>query len=154
MTAAAEIQMEDFAYPAILVRAREGGFLISYPDVPEALTQGDDLAESLVRAVDALETALEFYTDAGKPLPRPSVPKKGQFLVRPPALSCMKLAVYSAMVTQQLRKTDLARRLGWHLMQVDRLLDLRHSSRVDQVETALVSLGRRLSIRVLSSAPT
>ena len=154
MTAAAETHMEDFAYPAILTRAREGGFLISFPDVPEALTQGDNKSESLARAVDALETALEFYTDEGKPLPRPSVPRKGQFVVRPPALSCMKLAVYSAMVMQQVRKTDLARRLGWHLMQVDRLLDLRHSSRVDQLETALVSLGRQLSIGVLSAAIT
>ena len=149
MTAAIVTQMEDFAYPVVLARAGEGGFVVSFPDVPEALTQGEDKAESLARAVDALETALEFYTDVGKPLPRPSAPRKGQSLVRPPALSCMKLAVYSAMLTQQVRKTDLARRLGWHLMQVDRLLDLHHASRVDQVETALSSLGRQLAIRVL-----
>jgi antitoxin HicB len=144
--------MEEFAYPVVLSPAAEGGFVVSFQDVPEALTQGEDEAEALVRAVDALETALEFYVAEGKPLPRPSAAKRAQALVRPPALSCLKLAVYGAMADQKVRKTDLAKRLGWHLMQIDRLLDLEHASRIDQVEAALAALGRQVTIRVSKAA--
>jgi antitoxin HicB len=51
-----------------------------------------------------------------------------------------------------LRKADLARRLGWHVPQVDRLLDLRHASRIDQIEAALAALGKRLVIAVRDAA--
>jgi antitoxin HicB len=35
------------------------------------------------------------------------------------------------MREEGIAKTDLAHRLGWHLPQVDRLLDLAHASRLD-----------------------
>lgn len=144
--------MEEFAYPVVLEKAAEGGYVVSFPDVPEALTQGEDEAEALMRAPDALETALEFYVEEGRPLPRPRRSRRGQRLVQPPAIACMKLGVYDAMQEQHVRKTDLARRLGWHLMQVDRLLDLQHSSRIDQLEAALGALGRKLLVRVGAAA--
>lgn len=140
--------MEDFAYPVVLDAATEGGFVVSFPDVPEALTQGEDRAESLARAQDALETALEFYTAEGKALPKPRKAKRGQYVVQPSAIASMKLAVYAAMLDSKVRKSELARRLGWHLMQIDRLLDLHHASRIDQIEVALHAMDRRLSIRV------
>ena len=140
--------MGDFAYPVVLDPAAEGGFVVSFPDIPEAITQGEDEAEALSRAQEALETALEFYVEEGQALPQPSRPKRGQRVVEPPAIASMKLAVYAAMREGHVRKTDLARRLGWHLMQVDRLLDLHHASRVEQIEAALSAMNRRLAIRV------
>jgi antitoxin HicB len=50
------------------------------------------------------------------------------------------------------RKADLARRLGWHAPQVDRLLDLDRASRLDQLEAALAALGKRLSIELRDAA--
>jgi antitoxin HicB len=50
------------------------------------------------------------------------------------------------------RKADLARRLGWHGPQIDRLLDLNHASRLDQIEAALAVLGKRLSVAVDNAA--
>lgn len=145
--------MEDmFEYPVQLEVAVEGGYVVSFPDIPEALTQGEDKDEALVRAKDALETALEFYVEAGEDLPRPSKPSRRQHVVTPPAIACMKLGIYVAMRAQHVRKTDLAKRLGCHLMQIDRLLDLHHNSRVDQLEAALGALGRKLHIRVGEAA--
>lgn len=57
-------------YPVILEAQPEGGFVVTFPDVPEAITRGED--EALLYAVDALETALSFYVDDRKPLPVPS----------------------------------------------------------------------------------
>ncbi|MBF0136074.1 MAG: type II toxin-antitoxin system HicB family antitoxin [Magnetococcales bacterium] len=134
-------------YVVELTPAEEGGFVVTFPDIPPAITQGEDRDEALLRARDALETALEFYIDDRKPLPVPS-PAGGHPTVRPNALVCAKLAVYQAMQETGVRKAELARRLHWHLPQVDRLLDLRHASRLDQVETALDALGLQVVISV------
>jgi antitoxin HicB len=99
-------------------------------------------------AVDALESALSFYVDDRKPLPVPSKPKRGQKTVRPSALECAKLGVYQAMTEQGIRKSELARRLGWHMPQVDRLFDLKHASRLDQIEAAARALGRQVEVSV------
>jgi antitoxin HicB len=89
--------MENFDYPVTLDQAAEAGFVVSFPDVPEAITQGEDEAEALIRARDALETALEFYTDKGEKVPVPSKAKRGQHVVRPAAPFWMKLAIYRTM---------------------------------------------------------
>lgn len=135
-------------YPVVLAAQPEGGFVVTFPDVPEAITQGEDEEEALLYAVDALETALSFYVDGRKALPAPSRPKRGQRTVRPSALEGAKLDVYRAMTDQGVKKSELARRLGWHLPQVDRLFDLRHASRLDQIESAARALGKKLEVRV------
>jgi antitoxin HicB len=135
-------------YPVILEAQPEGGFVVTFPDVPEAITQGEDEDEALLYAVDALESALSFYVDDRKPLPVPSKAKRGQKTVRPSALECAKLGVYQAMTEQGIKKAELARRLGWHMPQVDRLFDLKHASRFDQIEAAARALGRHIEVSV------
>ena len=135
-------------YPVILEAQPEGGFVVTFADVPEAITQGEDEDEALLYAVDALETALSFYVDDRKPLPVPSKAKRGQKTVRPSALECAKLGVYRAMTEQGIKKSELARRLGWHMPQVDRLFDLKHASRLDQIEAAARALGRHIEVSV------
>jgi len=138
-----------FEYPVILEAQAEGGFVVTFPDVPEASTQGEDEEEALLYAVEALETALSFYVEARKPLPVASKARRGQRTVRPSALESAKLGVYQAMTEQGIKKAELARRLGWHMPQVDRLFDLRHASRLDQIEAAARVLGRHLEVRVV-----
>ena len=135
-------------FPVVLRRQPEGGYLVTFPDIPEAVTQADDAGVALQRAVEALETALSFYVDERRPLPVAGMPKRGQRTVRPSALECAKLGVYQAMLEQGIRKSELARRLGWHLPQVDRLFDLQHASRLDQIECAARALGKRIDVLV------
>jgi len=73
-------------------------------------------------------------------------------VVRPRAITCAKLALYAAMREQGVRKAELARRLDWHLPQVDRVLDLDHARRLEQVETALAAPGRELRVEVRRAA--
>ncbi len=68
--------------------------MVNFPQVPEAITQGEDVADALKHAVDALESALSFYTDDSKELPKPGKPKRGQLNVRPSGPACMKLSRY------------------------------------------------------------
>jgi len=137
-----------FDYPVTLKPDSNGSVLVTFVDVPEAITFGADEDEALLNAVDALETGLSFYVDDRKPLPAASKPKKGQKTVRPCALECAKLGVYQSMTEQGIKKAELARRLGWHMPQVDRLLDLRHASKLDQIETAARALGKQVVVQI------
>lgn len=87
------------AYPVMLEAQPEGGFVVTFPDIPEAITQGDDEEDALFHAVDALETALSFYVDDRKPLPVPLV-RDDLPTVRPSALEGIKLAIYQEMLAQ------------------------------------------------------
>jgi len=130
-----------FEYP-IDLKKEIGIFFVAFPDVPEAHTLGDTKEEALDYAVEALEAGLSFYVDEGKPLPKPSA-KRGRLTVGPTVKGSMKLGIYQAMKESGLRKADLARRLNCHPMQVDRLLDLTHSSRIERLEEAFAALGHR-----------
>lgn len=137
-----------FDYPVTLTPDDNGTVLVTFADVPEALTFGADEDEALLQAVDALESALAFYIGERKPLPVPSAQAPGQHMVRPSALECAKLGVYQAMTEQGIKKAELARRLGWHMPQVDRLFDLGHASRFEHIEAAARALGRRVQVLV------
>jgi antitoxin HicB len=140
--------MVNLNYPVRLQAAEDGSVTVTFPQVPEAITQGANKEKALLAAVDCIDAALSFYIDAGTDLPKAGKAKRGQRTVRPSALACIKLAIYQAMRDQGVKKSELARRLGWHMPQVDRLLDLNHASRLDQAEAALASLGRTLEVKV------
>lgn len=139
-------------YPVKLERDSNGTILASFPDVPEAHTFGDDREEALARAVDALETAFIGYMEDRRAIPSPSPVKRRGPCAALPALTEAKLALYSTMRAGRVGKADLARRLNCHLPQVDRLLDLRHGSRLDRLEAAFRVLGKELSLQFLDAA--
>ena len=138
-------------YPVKLERDTNGTILAGFRDVPEAHTFGADREEALARAVDALETAFMGYMEDRRAIPNPS-PSRRKTSVTLPALTEAKLALYSAMRAGRISKAELARRLNCHLPQVDRLLDLRHGSRLDQLEAAFRALGKELSVQILDAA--
>lgn len=85
-----ELVAEDgvMKFPARLELAEEGGYVVTFRDVPEAVTQGETEEESLEMAADVLVSAMTFYTEAGKPLPLPSKARKGERLVDFRMASC------------------------------------------------------------------
>jgi antitoxin HicB len=134
-----------YAYPYELTPQPEGGFTVTFPDVPEAITQGDSKEEAAALAEDALVTALSFYTDHAEPLPRPS-PAHGRPLAYVPPLVAAKLALHDAMLTAGVSNVALARQLGTDEKAMRRLRDPLHQSRISQVDAALRLLGKRMSI--------
>ncbi len=91
-----------FDYPVTLT-PDDDTVLVTFADVPEAITFGANEAEALALAIDALETGLSFYVDARQPLPAVSRCTPGQKTVRPSALECAKLGAYQAMTEQGIR---------------------------------------------------
>ncbi|MFK0313806.1 type II toxin-antitoxin system HicB family antitoxin [Pseudomonas sp. NPDC090233] len=139
-----------FDYP-VTIHREEGSVWISCPDVPEMASAGDTAEEALFDAVDAMESALSFYVDQKKAIPLPRAPSSGQSLVRLPALTAAKAALWNTMIEQNVTKTEMARRLGVNRPQVDRLVDLLHRSKIEQVEHALNVLGQRIELAVVAA---
>ena len=92
-------------YPVILKRDTNGTVLVTFPDVPEAVTFGNDEADAINYAVDALETAFMAYIEDRRPIPRPSPIRRRKWVVTLPALSEAKIALYQAMIAGRVRKS-------------------------------------------------
>jgi len=137
-------------YPVSLKHV-DGAVMVTCADIPEFATVGDGEDEALANAVDGIETALMGYMSDRRRIPRASLKKRGQKLVALPALTVAKLGLYEAMLSKNWRKADLARHLEMHMPQVDRLLNLQHSTKIEQVEFALHALGRRIELTVLAA---
>lgn len=135
-----------YSYPCILHPEEGGGFWVSFPDVPGALTSGEDRAEALEMAEDALGVALAGYVHERWDIPIPSAAAKGQVLVAVPSIVAAKLALYTAMREQGITKVALAARLGLSESVIRRLLDPDHRSHIGQVEKALRAVGRTLVV--------
>ena len=133
-----------FAYPVTLEDA-DDGVLVSFADIPEALTSGPDRAEALSEAADCLLAALGGYILDRRPLPAAS-PARGRPVIPVPALVSAKLALYQAMLERHITNVELARQLGTVEGTVRRLLDVDHRSHIGQVEAALAKLGRSLIV--------
>jgi antitoxin HicB len=141
-----------YVYPVVLDPEPDGSAVnVSFPDVPEALTWGDDEREALELAEDCLVTALSRYVIAGKPLPKPR-PARGRRMIPVPPLVATKLALYSALREQRVSAAELARRLGVGENVVRALLDLKRRTYLGQLERALPELGVRLEVTVRSAA--
>jgi len=135
-------------YPADLTAEEEGGFMVTFPDIPEAITQGEDREDALFHGQDALETALEFYFEAPRIVPKPSRIKPGQeFVELSPSVSA-KVLLLNEMIRQKVRPAELARRLNTTPQEVNRLTNLRHATKIDRIATAVKALGKTLEIRV------
>ncbi|WP_321953093.1 type II toxin-antitoxin system HicB family antitoxin [Paraburkholderia bannensis] len=136
-------------YPARFEPAEEGGFVVTFRDVPEAITQGDSIEEARAMAADALLTAMDFYFEDKRPVPDPSKPKKGEELVSLPATASAKVLLLNEMIGQKVTPSELARRLGTSPQVVNRLVDLGHATKIDTIAEALEAIGKRLEITVV-----
>ena len=131
-------------YP-VEVQEDDGTILVTFPDLPGAITYGTDEAEALGHAVAALETMIAAMIGDREDIPEPS-PANGRPTVAPTLLGALKIAVYRAMRSRGWRKADLARAMELNPRQIDRLLDLRHGSTLAQLEQALSVCGQRAEI--------
>ncbi len=136
-------------YPITLTPDSNGTYLVGFPDFPEANSVGDDIADALANAGDALESALSIYFDERRPIPLPSANNTGNAVVGLSALGTAKVLLWNEMHAQNMRKADLARRLDVHMPQVDRLFDLTHSSKIEFVEQAAKALGKTLNVSLI-----
>ena len=133
-------------YPARFTPAEEGGFVVTFRDIPEAITQGDTQAEATEMAEDVLVSAMDFYFDDRRPVPAPSKARRGERPIELPASIAAKVLLLNEMLAQRVTPAELARRMGTRPQNVTRLTTLGHSTKIDTINQALHALGKRLEM--------
>lgn len=136
------------SYPARISRDGDG-FMVSFPDIPEALTGASTKSAALEMAVDALTTAMDFYFEGRRAVPPPSAPKRGQILVDLPPSVGAKVLLLNEMIAQGMRPVELARRMSVRPQEINRLTTLRHPTKIDTIADALRALGKRLDLSIV-----
>ncbi len=132
-------------YPIHLEEDDNDALLVTSPDFPELTTFGEDRDETCTRAVDAMREAIAARMYYREDIPHPSDAPSTERVVLP-TLTAVKVILYQDMREQGIGKAELARRLGWHLPQVDRVLEINHKSRLDRLDAALNAIGRQLQV--------
>ncbi|HUK08263.1 MAG TPA: type II toxin-antitoxin system HicB family antitoxin [Stellaceae bacterium] len=135
-----------FGYRYTLEHQDNGSWLVRFPGIPEALTEGKTQEEARANAIDCVVAALEGYVKAGKPLPRHGVTHSRRNRAVLPSLVTAKLAVYETMRTRGWSRVKLAKELGMPENSVRRLLDLRHNSHLWIIDEALAKMNAELPI--------
>ncbi|WP_374258316.1 type II toxin-antitoxin system HicB family antitoxin [Aquabacterium sp.] len=135
-------------YPARIEADPSGGFVVTFRDIPEALTQGYSLEEAKAAAIDALVTAMDFYFEDARQVPPPSKAKAKEVLISLPTSVATKVLLLNTLIQEKKRPVDLAKAMHVKPQEVTRLLDLHHTTKIDTLAAAFHALGRNLDIRV------
>jgi antitoxin HicB len=125
------------------------GFVVTFRDIPEAITQGDTLDEARAMGADALLSAMDFYFEDKRPVPMPSRAKRGEQLIGLPASVSAKILLLNEMIAQGVNPSELARRLHTRPQDVQRIIDLGHTTKIDTIAEAFEALGRHLELAVV-----
>lgn len=136
-------------YPAVFKPAEEGGYVVTFRDIPEAITQGETLEEAKILALDVLISAMDFYFEDQRVVPLPSTTRRGERPVTLPLSIAAKVFLLNEMLMQGIGSTELGRRLGLIPQKANRIVDFHHKTKIDTMANALGVLGKRLEISVV-----
>jgi antitoxin HicB len=129
----------------VIYEQQEDGILIRFPDIPEALSSAETMAQAQKFAYDALLTALEFYFEDYQRIPSPTRSATGTYVELSPALTA-KVMLLNTLAESQVSYAELARRLGKKPQEIQRMIDLRHATKIDTIAAALETLGYQLQL--------
>ena len=144
--------MFEFTYPAKIEKDEAGFFLVTFPDIHFAATDGKTMAEALEEARDCLEEAIAASITDNLDFPFPSPVRKDLHAIPLTARMSAKAALYIAVRETGISKSELARRLGMDEKEIRRMLSPRHQTKLPRIEQALSALGYQLSISLQKAA--
>jgi antitoxin HicB len=131
----------DIRYPAIIELQEEGGFTVSFPDLDEAVTEGDTMEEALFNAADVLTLTLESRIDEGMDIPVPSIIEQAYDIA---PSSKVQAALLVRFCRGERSLADLARSLETSWPAASRLEDPHHWPSLKQLDRAASAFGKRL----------
>lgn len=132
-------------YPAKIERDTVG-YLVTFRDIPEANSAGETREQAEEMAADALLVAMDFYFEDRRPVPAPSAPRKGEVMVGLPASISAKVLLLNEMLAQGITPAELARRMHTRPQDVNRIVNLEHTTKIDTIAQALAAMGKELEL--------
>lgn len=127
------------------------GYMATCRDLPEFVAANDTIEGTLENAIEMLETTIGIYIDERRHVPAGSAALEGEHLVAVPLSTTLKARLANELLDQGWRKADLARAMGVHPPQIDRLLDVNHKSKLAALESAFAALRRRIEVNIIEA---
>ncbi len=142
--------MSNFVFPVQLTPdIDDGGYVVTFRDLPEAITQGDSITECLAEAIDCLEEAIAARIDDNLEIPPASSPIEGEYLVELPLAMVFKALVYLALKETKMNKTQLARKVNIDELEITRILDPRYPTQLSTIEQVLLALDKKVKVQIV-----
>lgn len=136
--------MEIWAFPARITEHEPGDWVVTFDDIPEALTGGATREDALNQAADALEEAVLAYLARGRAIPTPRPAGDGEELVALDVVTAARAALARVMRTRKISNAALAREIDRSEGAVRRLVD---GTTGVKIETVLQALDATASFR-------
>ena len=133
-------------YAARVTQEEDGRWLVTFRDLPAAMTDGATRREATAEAADCLSEALAEAIVRERRIPAPSAARRGEALVAPEPTVAHKAMLHAALQESGLSVAALARRLGVEEREVRRFLDPRHPTKIPRLSAALAALGRQVAL--------
>ena len=140
--------MINLGYPVHVYSNQEGGWIVEFRDIPEALTEIWSMDELQSTGLDCLVSAMEFYIKDGRKFPEPSKGEKGDFFISIPASVRAKILLLNTMIDDNIRTVDLAKKMHVRSQDVTRLLKISHTTKIDTLEQAFKALGKNIAVSI------
>src|SRR3546814_20146080 len=130
-------------YPA-RIEKDGAAYVVSFRDIPDALTSSRSQKEALRMASDALVTAMDFYFEDRREVPMPSKPRKGEAMVELSTSVAAKVLLLNAMLSEHVTPATLARKLRTTPQSVTRIVDLLPATKIAPTAEAfkVLAIGR------------
>ena len=136
------------AYPLTIVTDSDGSFLVSCANLPELTSFGASVTDAIAQGTQALAEALAARLDDFSPIPAPS---SGVYMAEVDLQMTLKVYLFWSLRDADMTRADLARSLGLHRPQIDRLFDPNHATRLDQYDAAFRALGRKPVVTLVAA---
>lgn len=135
-------------YAVTLTPDTNNTYMVKCRDLPELISCGDSIEDALKEALDAIETCFMMYMDDRRSIPTPTAIQANEHLVYVPIKVATKVVLYNEMLSQGITKAEMARRLDGFQASVDRILSIKHATKLETLEAAFAVLGKRLDVAV------
>jgi len=135
--------MKPIRYQAIFEPQEEGGFTVTFPDIPEAITEGNSREEALFNATEVLGLCLDVRMENNETLPNPTEIKGGEWIT-PEASIQVAVALKQIRESQGKTLSDMARLMNTSWAAAQRLEHPKANPTLKQLDRAAAAIGKRL----------
>jgi antitoxin HicB len=146
--------MLSVGFPARVKKGRDGFHMVTFRDVPEAMTDDREIDAAMLSAADALTAALAGYVKEGRRLPPPSKPRPGETVIHADPSFSAKVALRQLMAERNISNVGLAKLLKLHEKEIRRMVDPDQPTKLDRLDMALRALGYRVIVGIQPVAPS
>lgn len=128
-------------------RDSDGSYLVSFKDVPEAITVVYDEKEIEQRALEALVLAFDFYIEDNREIPQYT--GQSNSVIYLPTATALKVLLHNEFVKSNLKKADIAKKANVAPSNLERVFNFHYKSKIEAIEKVLNCLGRRVDVALI-----